>query len=89
VSPESVLKRILIADDSGIIRALVRTSLESQSRFEICEAADGVEAIEKAKTLKPDLIVLDEGDAQDERCGSHIHSETHDAISSRNPVCDV
>jgi CheY-like chemotaxis protein len=59
VAPDSVLKRILIADDSGIIRTLVRTSLEGQSRFEICEAADGIEAIEKARTLKPDLILLD------------------------------
>jgi DNA-binding NarL/FixJ family response regulator len=53
-------KCILIADDSENIRTLIRTSLESRAGLEVCgEAVDGVEAIEKAKELKPDLIILD------------------------------
>ena len=53
-------KCILIADDSAPVRAIVRGFLESQAGFEVCgEAIDGVDAIEKAKELKPDLIILD------------------------------
>ena len=51
--------RILIADDQPIIRTKVRSTLETIPRFEICaEAADGAEAIEQAKRLKPDVVVL-------------------------------
>ena len=51
--------RILIADDQPIIRTMVRSTLETIPRFEICaEAADGAEAIEQAKRLKPDVVVL-------------------------------
>ena len=53
-------KSILIADDSEAIRTVLRTFLESREGFEVCgEAVDGVDAIEKAKELHPDLIILD------------------------------
>jgi DNA-binding NarL/FixJ family response regulator len=53
-------KCILIADDSETIRTLIRAFLENRAGFEVCgEAVDGVDAIEKAKELKPDLIILD------------------------------
>ena len=53
-------KCILIADDNDLVRTVTRFFLESHQGFEVCgEAADGVDAIEKAKKLKPDLIVLD------------------------------
>jgi DNA-binding NarL/FixJ family response regulator len=53
-------KRILIVDDSDTVRRVVRLSLESLTGYEVCgEAVDGVEAIEKARELKPDLILLD------------------------------
>src|SRR3979411_2118171 len=53
-------KSILIADDSDAIRSVLRTFLESREGFEVCgEAVDGVDAIEKAKELHPDLIILD------------------------------
>jgi DNA-binding NarL/FixJ family response regulator len=52
-------KCILIADDNDIVRTIIRFFLETQG-FEVCgEAADGIDAIEKASQLKPDLIVLD------------------------------
>ncbi len=53
-------KRILVVDDNGPIRGLVREFIESRPGFEICgEATDGLEGIEKGRELKPDLIVLD------------------------------
>ena len=51
-------KCILIADDNDIVRSIIRFFLETKG-FEVGEAADGVDAIEKAEQLKPDLIVLD------------------------------
>ena len=53
-------KRILIADDNEDIRRVIRWFLESRTACEVCgEAVDGVDAIEKARTLHPDLILLD------------------------------
>jgi DNA-binding NarL/FixJ family response regulator len=53
-------KRILIVDDSAIIRKTLRETLERQDGWEVCgEAANGREGIEKALRLKPDVIVLD------------------------------
>jgi len=50
---------VLIVDDSANVRAQIRVQLE-RSGFEVCgEAADGLEAVEKAPQLKPDLIILD------------------------------
>ena len=52
-------RRILVVDDSEAVRDVIRTFLENTG-FEVCgEAADGLEAIEQAKKLKPNLIVLD------------------------------
>jgi two-component system alkaline phosphatase synthesis response regulator PhoP len=52
-------KRILIAEDESSVRNAIRTFIEARSPFEVCEAIDGNEAIHKAQTLKPDLVVLD------------------------------
>src|SRR5258707_5029381 len=52
-------RRILVIDDGDSVRDVIRIFLE-HAGFEVCgEAADGVEGIEQAKKLKPDLIVLD------------------------------
>jgi DNA-binding NarL/FixJ family response regulator len=53
-------KSILIADDHETTRSLIRSFMESKDGFKVCgEAVDGVDAIEKAKEIKPDLIILD------------------------------
>jgi DNA-binding NarL/FixJ family response regulator len=55
----SLRRRILVIDDGDWVRNIIGLFLE-HAGFEVCgEAADGVEAIEQAKKLKPDLIVLD------------------------------
>ena len=53
-------KTVLIADDSASMRLSVRMLLESRHKqLVVREAVDGVDAIEKAKKSKPDLILLD------------------------------
>jgi len=55
-----VPKRLLIVDDSPIIRKMLRETFELQEGWEVCgEAVDGREGVEKAQQLKADLIVLD------------------------------
>ncbi|MCR4275150.1 MAG: response regulator [Candidatus Wolfebacteria bacterium] len=49
---------ILIADDETDIRDVVKMKLEA-SGFKVEGAADGEEAVQKAKELVPDLIILD------------------------------
>lgn len=52
--------RVLIVDDHGIVRAGIRSLLEDDTSIEVVgEAEDGKEAIEKAKQLKPDLVLMD------------------------------
>ncbi|MDO6591050.1 two-component system response regulator CreB [Loktanella sp. D2R18] len=51
---------ILIADDDAQIRDVLRIAL-GQAGFAVAEAADGRAALEAARSLKPDLIVLDIG----------------------------
>jgi len=52
------MKRILIADDKAASRELLRTVLERQG-YAVTEAADGEEALQKARAEIPDLILLD------------------------------
>jgi RNA polymerase sigma factor (sigma-70 family) len=54
--------RILVADDHGVVRRGLRALLESRRGWKICgEAANGREAVERAKRLKPDVAILDIG----------------------------
>jgi len=53
-------KSVLIVDDSRLIREVVRDFFETLADWKVGgEAGDGVEAIQKARELKPDLILLD------------------------------
>ena len=53
-------KRVLLVDDSVTVRSAVRPLFDSHPNFEVCgEAEHGREAVEKAPSLRPDLIVLD------------------------------
>jgi DNA-binding NarL/FixJ family response regulator len=53
-------KCILIVDDSAEIRNAIRRTFEGRNGFRVCgEAVNGQDGIEKAKLLKPDLIILD------------------------------
>ena len=51
---------ILIADDSRLIRDALRRLFRNEEGFAVCgEAENGKEAVEKARALHPDLILLD------------------------------
>ena len=52
--------RVLVADDSATLRTALCALLAEDSRLSIVgQAADGVEAVEKARSLKPDVITMD------------------------------
>jgi DNA-binding NarL/FixJ family response regulator len=52
--------RILIADDHGIVRSGLKLLLDRQSDLEVvAEAEDGVDALEKVLSVRPDLAILD------------------------------
>jgi len=52
--------QILIVDDHELFRRTTRSFLESQPDWQVCgEAGDGIEAIEKARKLRPQVILMD------------------------------
>lgn len=54
--------RILIADDHEVVRRGLASLLEAHEGWEVvAEATDGREAVEKAKEVKPDFVILDIG----------------------------
>ena len=53
-------KKVLLVDDNATVRKAVRPLFDSHPKFVVCgEAEHGRDAIEKAPSLRPDLIVLD------------------------------
>jgi len=52
--------KVLIVDDHALFRWGVRNAIEHEEEFEVVgEAEDGIEALAKARELKPDLILMD------------------------------
>jgi DNA-binding NarL/FixJ family response regulator len=53
-------RRVLIVDDAEDLRDLLRFGLERSAHLEVVgEAVDGVDAVEQARALQPDLVFLD------------------------------
>ena len=53
-------KNILLVDDSESVRVATRLVIESCTNFRVCgEASHGVEAINKAQSLNPDVVIMD------------------------------
>jgi DNA-binding NarL/FixJ family response regulator len=52
--------RILVVDDHATVRRSVCALLRADPAFEvICDVADGIQAVERAEELQPDVVVLD------------------------------
>lgn len=53
-------KKVLIVDDAGFMRMMIKNFIEKDSDFEVVgEAENGVEAVKKYKELSPDIVTLD------------------------------
>src|SRR6476659_5607353 len=54
--------RVLVAEDYEPFQRFIRSTLEKKPELQvICSVSDGLEAIQKAEELQPDLILLDIG----------------------------
>jgi len=52
--------RILVADDQALVRAGFRMILDAEEDLDVIgEAVDGVQAVEQARLLKPDIVLMD------------------------------
>ena len=52
--------RVLVVDDHEFIRKGIRSVLANEPSLTLCgEAIDGRDAVEKAKALRPDIVVMD------------------------------
>jgi len=59
-NPQTKKMSVVLADDHPLMRKALRVTLESEPDIVIVgEAADGVEAVEMAERLNPDLIIMD------------------------------
>ncbi len=55
-----MLGQILIVDDNEAVRNSLRLLLSSRPEWKICgEAVDGIDAIDKARALRPDVVLMD------------------------------
>jgi DNA-binding NarL/FixJ family response regulator len=52
--------RILVVDDSAVIRRLLRSTIEQNRDWKVCgEAENGEVAIQRVKQLRPNVVILD------------------------------
>lgn len=55
-----MVKKVLVVDDSFVMRTLIKNIIEVDPELQVVgDAANGVQALEKAKSLTPDVILLD------------------------------
>lgn len=57
-NPQTTDSRVLVVDDTASIRFLIRTNLELDG-WEVVEAADGQECLERIVDIAPDIITID------------------------------
>jgi chemotaxis response regulator CheB len=75
MASSSAVVRILVVEDYEPWRRFVSTTLQSQPKLQLIgEAVDGLDAVQKAEELQPDLVLLDIGPgATTHYNGSVIH----------------
>ncbi len=52
-------KRVLIVDDAALMRAMLKEIFTGAGFEIVAEAADGLEAVERCRALRPDLVTMD------------------------------
>jgi DNA-binding NarL/FixJ family response regulator len=60
-SDQSTETKILVVEDFEWLRRLIVSSLQDAAEFQVTEASDGLQAVQKAEEQQPDLILLDIG----------------------------
>jgi two-component system, NarL family, response regulator NreC len=53
--------RLLLADDHALVRQSLKTLLEDEGFQVVGEASDGQSALEQARSLEPDIVIMDIG----------------------------
>jgi DNA-binding NarL/FixJ family response regulator len=53
--------KILVVEDYELFRRFICLSLQQRPEFQVIQASNGLEAVQKAKELQPDLILMDIG----------------------------
>lgn len=54
-----MVKKILIVDDSRISRSIIKKCIPDDAGYELYEAVDGQDGLEKFREIKPDIMLLD------------------------------
>lgn len=54
-----MMAKILVVDDAAFMRQMLKVILETAGHEIVCEAVNGVEAVEKYKAYRPDVVTLD------------------------------
>jgi two-component system chemotaxis response regulator CheY len=54
-----MIKKIMIVDDSPVARKMLKTCIPKDKGYEIFEAENGMDGIQKFQELKPDVIFMD------------------------------
>ena len=80
--------RVLLADDHKLIRAGLRLVVDQQPDLSVVgEADDGRQAVELAKSLKPDGVVMDSG-GDNSLYSDFCVDKTHSHAKLAYEVCD-
>ncbi|WP_235543342.1 response regulator [Phycicoccus sp. Soil803] len=58
-SPPGIVRRVLVVDDDELILEVATMSLEMVGGWSVTTAADGQEALDRARAEQPDAIVMD------------------------------
>ena len=72
--------KVLVVDDSAVVRLGIRKMLLTDSNIQVVgEAVNGAEAILQQEALSPDIITMDVNIARDGWSGSHSAYHVHAA----------
>lgn len=53
------MAKIMIVDDAAFMRMMVKDTLAKGGYTDVCEASDGVQAVQTYKDIKPELVLMD------------------------------